>query len=936
MDKSTATAIWAFDTSGPGILWGNRAAATLWGLVNCYSFDSLDPAAVAHAHRARSECQPFHITGLNSHQQLLFRAEKIGPTLFLINEVSEDGFVTQISSLTETPTGENYPVSIYDQRGHLILRSPGAKALLDDKETHFSERFIHPAEAHQVWLHLDMTDYFEGHYFVHSAQGERWHLLQAVRIYLSSDEWVVQLTEREMDQQIEQSEALRSLLREQQVIFEHAGTGICFTQERPGNVRQIMRCNERFAEMYGYSVEELLGQSSAILYPDEDEYSSVGTAAYPKLTDGSLYSHQLRMRRKDGSLFWTQIRGKIISNHEPALGYIWIIEDVDAHIQANLALESILQEQQLILDHAMVGIVFLKNRRVTRCNRRFEEIFGYQEGELQGAPSRAWYLTDKDWQHAGEACYVPLSEGDVFRSEMLLAHKDGTPIWCDVRSKAIDPNDLEKGSIWITMDITERKASDAALALANERLEQRVAERTNELAQVVNELHLEISERRIAEERIKHMALHDALTGLPNRILLEERLAQALTQAQQDSQQLAVLFLDLDRFKHINDSLGHHEGDQLLIQIANRLHDSVRPNDTVARLGGDEFVIVLNALDCPEALNRILDRIQQAFRKEIRLALEDIFVTPSIGVAIYPDDGTNAPELMKNADAAMYYAKDNGRNCLQFFNPDIDSTLKERLTLENALHQALKRDQFTVYYQPQVDVRSNQIIGAEALIRWQHPEKGLVPPASFIPLAEETGLIVEIGHWLLERVCQQLSEWHQAGYTGFQVSANLSALQVQQSGFNEEIANMLARYAVPPESLELELTESMIMRNADETIATLEQLHHTGFQISVDDFGTGYSSLSYLKRFPLDKLKIDRSFVTDITSDPDDAMICRTIISMAHNLNLKVIAEGVETKEQLALLRSYGCELYQGHLFSRPRPASDIPALIRDSHRYQL
>ncbi len=834
--------------------------------------------------------------------------------------LADSGSAPPLSGLI---TDHNCLISFYGQNGELLERSRQAHHLFSAQEKCFSDHFADPGVARHIWAELDSIEQFHGQCLVRSLQGARWHLLQASRIYLSARDWVVQLTEADIDLYFKKEDRLRNTLREYQVIIDHASSGICFIKER-----KVMRCNRKFAQIYGYEVEELIGQSSQILYNDKASFKSLGDQAYPQLQAGTLYSQTLQMKRKDGSLFWSEVRGKIISTDEPGLGYIWIIDDITCHVLANQALKALLKEQQLILDHAMVGIVFLKNRTVTRCNRRFEEIFGYEEGELQGSSSRNWYLSEEDWLAAGKACYRPLSNGQVFQGEMLLARKDGSPLWCEVRSKAIDPADMSQGSIWITMDISERKAADEALNQANEKLEQRVAERTRELALVVNDLHQEINERRLAEERVKHMAHHDALTGLANRALLEERLVQALDHAIRSAVKLAVLFIDLDRFKHINDALGHHQGDQLLIQVARRLQTAIRSTDTVARLGGDEFVIVLPDIHHSDEVSHIVQKIQLALQQEVQLALQDVFVTPSIGIALFPEDGSDSNELMKNADLAMYHAKAQGRNSAQFFNQRIDDALKERVSLENALFQGLKQGQFELYYQPQVDVRSNRVVGAEALIRWHHPEKGLVSPAAFIPLAEETGLIVDIGRWVLETACQQSVRWLKQGAEAFVISANISALQVQQAGFLGEISDILRGTGAVPHLLELELTESVIMKNAEETIAALESLHRLGLQISVDDFGTGYSSLSYLKRFPLDKLKIDRSFVSDITIDSDDATICRTIISMAHNLNMNVVAEGVETREQLALLQRYGCELYQGYLFSRPVPASQIGAFL--------
>ena len=948
MVNKNSQAIWAYDSKNVVILWGNDAANTLWGVSSASDFSTIAPTSLRYFKECFCADNLFRLsphllngssvdTSSTNVRDQQFDAEMISDGIFLIRGAGTllNIPIQQVATAhnTNTKLDQNSFVTTYDGMGELLEQSELAFLELGNDQRYFTDRFVDKDQALSVWQQLDTVDYIEGQYLTNNLSGQRWHILQITRIAMPKNRWIIQLRELDVDPFVQNEQALRNILCEQEVIIEHAGSGICFVQDTPGLNRKIVRCNSKFAEMFGYEVEELLGRNSSILYPCKGEYERVGDGAYPDIIDGTVYSQRLRMMRKNGERFWTQIHGNVISTSEPGLGYIWIVEDINERVEANAALESILNEQNLILDYAMVGIVFLKNRSVTRCNPRFEEMFGYQSGELKNSSSRQWYLTEEDWIKAGDDCYIPLSQGQVYRGEMLLRRKDNSPVWCEVRSKAIDPSDLTQGSIWITMDISERKAADAALAKAHEELEQRVEERTEELAFAVKELHLEIHERKIAEERVKHMALHDALTGLPNRILLEERLDNALIQARQDWSKIAVLFIDLDRFKHINDSLGHHEGDQLLIEISARLHDVIGGTDTVARLGGDEFVIVLGHISSAQDVNRTIEKIQQHFQVPVNLALQDVYITPSIGIALYPDDGDSPIQLMKNADAAMYHAKDLGRNRAQFFNQGLDEFIQERLLLENALQQAMQEEQFELYYQPQVEVTTNRVIGAEALIRWNHPEKGVIAPDAFIPLAEETGLIVEIGKWVLDSACQQLSLWNQQGFSDFIVSVNLSALQVQQRDFVTEVSDIICAHNVQPEHVDLELTESMIMRNAEETITALDKLHKLGIQISVDDFGTGYSSLSYLKRFPLDKLKIDRSFVQDITADLDDAMICRTIISMAHNLNLKVIAEGVETKEQLALLDSYGCELYQGYLYSRPIPAADLTQHLLETNK---
>ena len=919
----TDSAIWAYDVQRSAIIWGNQAAAGCWGVNKPDQLAEVDGREVHLLEDYLSADQPFELD-FGSNKSRRFQTDKLSESIYLFSEVQSCPELKLSLDRTASSSDNNSMLSTFDQSGQLISRSHYATLRLPVADTLFIDRFVDKEQGMGLWRTMAEKDYAEGHFLTHTTDGPRWHIIQLNKSVAVNESWLVQLRELDIDQFIQNEHSLRNTLKEQEVIFEHAGTGICFIKDSQDHERKIIRCNRKFADIYDYRVEELIGQSSSILYPDFEAFSELGDSAYPSLMEGTLYTQKMKMKRKDGTLFWTQIRGNIISSNEPGLGYIWIVEDIDQQVKADEALKVILNEQNLILDYAMVGIVFLKNRSVTRCNQRFEEMFGYNAGELAGSSSRQWYLTEQDWKAAGNACYKPLSQGKVFQDEMLLSRKDGSPIWCEVTSKAIDPDDLAKGSIWITMDITERKAADVALARAHEDLELRVKERTKELAKANMDLLVEINERKMAEERVKHMALHDALTGLPNRLLLEERLENALSEAKSRQWQLAVLFIDLDRFKLVNDTLGHHEGDQLLVEVANRLHQVIGANDTVARLGGDEFVIVLNEIAGSAEINGVIEDIQQNFKPAVKLALQDMFVTPSIGVAIYPEDGETPVQLMKNADAAMYHAKASGRNCAQYFNRSLDDSLKERISLENALNQALKLGQFELYYQPQLDVKSNRIIGAEALIRWNHPEKGMISPDAFIPLAEETGLIVDIGSWVLHQASAQLAQWRKQGFEQLSVSVNLSALQVQKESFAKEVADVIREYGVPEACLDLELTESMIMRNAEETIAALDEIHNLGIQISVDDFGTGYSSLSYLKRFPLDKLKIDRSFVQDITVDTDDAMICKTIISMAHNLNLQVIAEGVETHAQLELLRDYGCEQYQGYLFAKPLPVEQM------------
>jgi diguanylate cyclase (GGDEF)-like protein/PAS domain S-box-containing protein len=440
----------------------------------------------------------------------------------------------------------------------------------------------------------------------------------------------------------------------------------------------------------------------------------------------------------------------------------------------------------------------------------------------------------------------------------------------------------------------------------------------------------DITEHTQAEDRIRHMAHHDALTGLPNRVLLHDRIAQAIAKVQRKNGAFAVLFIDLDRFKNVNDSLGHPVGDGLLRMVAGRLVGCARASDTVARIGGDEFVMVLSDLSHPEDSRIVAQKVLDALSLPFRVAEHGLHVTPSIGICAYPHDGPDVETLMSNADAAMYHAKEMGRNNFQFFTREMNAAAHERLVLENELRHALDRRELSLCYQPQLDLGTGHIVGFEALVRWKHPQMGAIPPSVFIPVAEETGLIHPIGDWVLEEACVQAAEWRHAGFPGLQVAVNFSAQQFRREGMVEMVAGVLEKTRLPAGSLDLEITETVIIQHTDQVIVRLEELSRLGVQLSIDDFGTGYSSLGYLKRFPIDKLKIDQSFVRDINTDPDDAAIVTAIVAMAGSLGLQVVAEGVETAEQLQFLKGLGCARAQGYYFSKPLPALEFAALLRD------
>jgi diguanylate cyclase (GGDEF)-like protein/PAS domain S-box-containing protein len=438
----------------------------------------------------------------------------------------------------------------------------------------------------------------------------------------------------------------------------------------------------------------------------------------------------------------------------------------------------------------------------------------------------------------------------------------------------------------------------------------------------------DVSEARAMALQIAHSAEHDFLTGLPNRMLFNDRVSQAIALAPRHLKKVAVLFLDLDGFKHINDSLGHPVGDKLLQSIAKRLVDCVRNSDTVSRQGGDEFVVLLSDVEQSEDTAITARRMLQAVAEAHSIDQHDLHVTTSIGVSVYPDDGPDAETLIKNADTAMYQAKENGRQTYQFFKPAMNVRAVERQAIEASLRRALERQEFALHYQPKFNLRTGEITGAEALLRWTHPIRGLVSPAQFIPVAEDCGLILPIGKWVLREACQQARAWADAGLPLATMAVNISAIQFRNESFLEDVFAILKDTGLDPRFLELELTESVLMKHAESTASTLKALRAGGVQLAVDDFGTGYSSLSYLRKFPIDALKIDQSFVRQITTTPDETTIVTAIISMGRSLKLRVVAEGVETQEELAFLQAHQCDEAQGYYFGRPVPPRQFAQLL--------
>lgn len=562
-------------------------------------------------------------------------------------------------------------------------------------------------------------------------------------------------------------------------------------------------------------------------------------------------------------------------------------------------LQQLSREKELILNSAGEGIFGLDlDRKITFCNPAGVSMLGYRtKGELIGQPAS---LIFNGKNRAGENV-APANMNNnwsQYDQDQNFYRHDNSSFPVEYVISSIKESDEIVGEVVTFKDITQRKQMEA---------------------------------------EIKYHAYFDSLTDLPNRILLKDRLSQGITHAQIHNEKLAVLYLDLDRFKLINDSLGHSFGDHLLRHVAERLSLCVPKGATVSRQGGDEFTIYLPNIKCENEVLKVVHLVVDSFREPFQLLDNEIYIKTSIGISLFPDNGDTTETLIKNADTAMYKSKEISGNSYHFFSEGMDTRTFESVKLENALYRALDHGELVIHYQPQIDYISHQIVGVEALLRWNHPEKGLIAPDQFIPIAEETALIIPIGEWVLRESCRQLKEWHDQGYPLLSVAVNLSARQFEQNNLFAMVTNVLDEVGLSPEYLHLELTENLIIKNKDLTLKTMKELKGLGIKIAVDDFGTGYSSLGYLTSLPIDTLKIDKSFLQDVTNDDDNAAITNTIITLAQNLNLSVIAEGVETKQHVEFLSARDCYLMQGYYFSRPMKAEDITLdfiMNRDNSRF--
>ncbi len=652
--------------------------------------------------------------------------------------------------------------------------------------------------------------------------------------------------------------------------------------------------SKRWLEIIGYSDDEYISSVDSwkeLLHPD-DASEALGVL-YNSIANKVESAHvRYRVRHKDGHWLWIYDRAKILFDSE---GEPLIVAGFRTDITKQIELKLHYEELAAIVQNSSVEVYILDalTLHYLYANDGALKSLGYTLEELQ-----EFTISDINPDITPEQI-------DIFRYYLETINPEMT-------------------------DVSHHKRKDGTVYP----VQASVHKLTYQGKTAVVIFDTDITELTSTQDQLRHLATHDPLTGLPNRILFYDRLQMSIKQTRRNEEQIAILFVDLDHFKQVNDSLGHSIGDELLIEVAIRLQSILRESDTIARMGGDEFNILLDGLTNTECIIDIVQKCIAAFKEPFIIHGQQLYTTLSIGIAIYPNDGVSAEALLKNADTAMYKAKMEGRNTYQFYANEMGEKAYERIIMENSLRIALKENQFTVFYQPQINLISNQLVGMEALVRWSHPTLGIVSPDKFIPLSEETGLIQEIDFFVLEHVIKQQVEWHLEGIDIPKIAINFSAKTLANRFIADEVRSIMEFHKCQPDCIAIEVTESHIMKDPAEAIKVLRELRALGLEISIDDFGTGYSSLSYLKKLPINKLKIDQSFIHDIPYDEDDIAITKTIISLAENLKLDVIAEGVETLDQQQFLIDNGCPLAQGYLYSKPLTGEDTTALLRTNHQW--
>jgi diguanylate cyclase (GGDEF)-like protein/PAS domain S-box-containing protein len=695
------------------------------------------------------------------------------------------------------------------------------------------------------------------------------------------------ITERKQAEQV-----LRKSEENQRAILQSVADGI-ITSDARGT---ILSFNPAAETIFGYTAEEAIGAPLSILMDDDmakDHAGYLKNYQHSRKSDIIGVGRELTAKRKDGSLFPMEIAVTEMWL-DNGVQFVGIVRDITARKRS----EEQLRLAEKIFESNSEGIVVTdKQTNILRVNAAFRRITGYDTEEVVGKTPKLLSSGKHDKLFYGQMWHDLLEHGH-WQGEIWNRRKSGEtyPEWLSLSAVYDDDNSVSN-FVAIFSDITDKKA---------------------------------------AEERIRHMAHHDALTGLLNRTMFNMELGKAIARALRDKQQLAVLYLDLDHFKKVNDTLGHPVGDEMLKVIASRLTGMLRDTDLVCRIGGDEFIVMLRNTKKTQHVSKVVQNLIQALSHPIELVGRELFIGTSVGVALYPQDATSGDELIKNADAALFRAKELGRNNYQFYSQEMNAKAVERLELETKLRRALEREEFVLHYQPQLDLRQGRVIGVEALVRWDNRELGLVSPAEFIPLLEDTGLIVPVGEWILRHACQRAKAWQQDGLGDIRIAVNIAPRQFLYSDIVATVAEVLRDTQLAPQLLELEITEGSIMVDADSNIHRLQQLADMGVQLAIDDFGTGYSSLAYLKRFPIDALKIDQSFVRDMHVDMNDANIVAAVIALGQNLGLRVIAEGVEEVLQLQHLRHLGCQEAQGYYISRPMPETKLRTFLAEHTEFTL
>lgn len=668
---------------------------------------------------------------------------------------------------------------------------------------------------------------------------------------------------------------IEALLTEQGAILDNVMFGVLFVRER-----RIVSANRRAEALFGYGEAELAGRSTELLFPGRAEYERLWLEQYPKIAGGLDAGEEIQFRRRDGSSFWLLVSGCALDSARPNEGSIWVFADIT---ERKLAEEK-LRLSATVLEHIADAVTVLDvHGRIRAINPAFTQITGYTEMEALGQQS-SLTRPGRDDEPFYRQMWQDLLETGFWRGERWEKRKNGEAYleWLTV-SSVRDDDDQVTHYVCVFSDITEVKES---------------------------------------QDKLDHLAHHDPLTALPNRLLFHDRLQHAMVRCARAGQQLAVLFIDLDRFKNVNDTLGHHVGDLLLKQVAGQLTACLREGDTLARLGGDEFIVLLEDVGGPGAAH-VAEKLMALFEQPLTVSGYELFVTGSVGISLFPQDATDLNMLIRNADVAMYQAKARGRNGYQFYAPSMSGEGAMRLRLESLLRRAIEKGEIFLEYQPQVEIDTGRLVGVEALVRWDSPELGRVAPVRFIPVAEDTGFISQLGQWVLAEACSQMRRWDRAGLSVPKMAVNLSVRQFERGSIAPVVAAVLQETGLAAARLQLEVTESVIMNTSD-ALQHINDLRAVGVGLAIDDFGTGYSSLAYLSQLPVQTLKIDRSFIQDILVDANDEAIAVAVIQLGKSLNLSVVAEGVENEEQAAFLLRHGCRQAQGYLYSRPVAAGDI------------